>query len=241
MTTPKLTKVETKPQLDPYHADTNSPTLTQLWFDPRDGTYGVSQEYDDNATPMDEWHGLILTNTNRTGPDEDEARAYLTDPDTVALLQQVIDGFEVVWNGSNMVGRMTDEARDAWERVCSEFAELPETEWSLWDTGDWINDTADVTATTTNDELRAMADELEAVAEMEKVILTGDPYDYLTSLRWELIEDDLTTQQAAHLIGISPAHLRRLLIAGKVRGRKVGRDWQINPAHIADVTRQRRR
>lgn len=51
----------------------------------------------------------------------------------------------------------------------------------------------------------------------------------------------LTTKEAAALIGISPAHLRRLLVAGKVRGVKFGaRNWMIARADLEGVGRQRK-
>ncbi len=53
--------------------------------------------------------------------------------------------------------------------------------------------------------------------------------------------DYLTTAEAAALIGISPAHLRRLLLAGKVRGVKFGqRSWMIARADLEGVGRLRK-
>ena len=51
----------------------------------------------------------------------------------------------------------------------------------------------------------------------------------------------LTTAEAAAMIGISPAHLRRLLVAGKVRGVKFGqRNWMIARADLEGVGRLRK-
>jgi excisionase family DNA binding protein len=38
---------------------------------------------------------------------------------------------------------------------------------------------------------------------------------------------DWTTKQLAQAGGVSSAYLRQLLIAGELRGRKLGRDWLI--------------
>jgi excisionase family DNA binding protein len=55
-------------------------------------------------------------------------------------------------------------------------------------------------------------------------------------------DEILNTAQAAALIGISPAHLRRLLVAGKVRGVKFGqRNWMIARADLEGVGRLRKK
>jgi len=38
---------------------------------------------------------------------------------------------------------------------------------------------------------------------------------------------DWTTKQLAQTAGVSPAYLRQLLLAGTLKGRKIGRDWLI--------------
>ena len=40
--------------------------------------------------------------------------------------------------------------------------------------------------------------------------------------------DWMTTQQAAELVNYTPEHIRRLVKAGKVKGQRWGRDWQID-------------
>lgn len=51
----------------------------------------------------------------------------------------------------------------------------------------------------------------------------------------------LTTAEAAAMIGISPAHLRRRLLSGKVRGVKFGRrSWMIARADLEGVGRLRK-
>jgi len=45
-------------------------------------------------------------------------------------------------------------------------------------------------------------------------------------------QTNFTVSEIAELAGISQARVRRLLAAGKIRGAKFGRDWQI---HRSDV------
>lgn len=42
----------------------------------------------------------------------------------------------------------------------------------------------------------------------------------------------MTTTEAAALLGISPKTVRRQAETGKLRARKVGRDWHITPAAV---------
>jgi excisionase family DNA binding protein len=50
----------------------------------------------------------------------------------------------------------------------------------------------------------------------------------------------LTTEQAAPLVGLSPAHLRRLCAEGKVRGaQKLGKTWLVAESSLRQVARQR--
>jgi excisionase family DNA binding protein len=43
----------------------------------------------------------------------------------------------------------------------------------------------------------------------------------------------MTLKEAAERLGVSPSTLRVQLFKGKLRGRKVGRDWSISPAEVA--------
>ncbi len=38
----------------------------------------------------------------------------------------------------------------------------------------------------------------------------------------------ITTKEAAQLTGYTPVHIRRLVSAGKIKGQRWGRDWQID-------------
>lgn len=45
----------------------------------------------------------------------------------------------------------------------------------------------------------------------------------------------LTTTEAAERLGVSPRRVLALITAGRLRARKVGRDWQISPRALAEV------
>ena len=51
----KITRVETKPEIDTYHRDTQGLTITEITIDPESMECHISQEYDDNSTSVDKW------------------------------------------------------------------------------------------------------------------------------------------------------------------------------------------
>lgn len=168
-----ITSVNTKPEIDPYHRDTGRATTTTLRLDPEYRRASVYQEYDDNATPSDEWHRRVLTMPIEPNPDEDATREYLTSAAGQALLTRVCDGHSIDWDGHNMVGRLTPAAEEAWQELEDALTTLPESEWSLWDVADWLED-VDVDANATDEELAALAASIESDLPAEHVVLTGD-------------------------------------------------------------------
>ena len=187
---PNLTKCETKPEIDPYHRDTMGETLTVLTIDPRDGEYSLTQEYDDNATSALAWHGVIIEQTlgNSCRPDEDEARSYLSSPEAVDLVQRILDGHKIEWDGSNHVGRTTDDADAALDELINKLQNLPASEWSIWSVDDWC-ESVQIIADMTDEQLAQIADDCQTAADDEHVILHGDLLDYLTGRRSEAVAE----------------------------------------------------
>ena len=177
-----ITSVNTTPELDPYHRDTGRATTTTLRLDPEYRRASVYQEYDDNATPSDEWHRRVLTMPIEPNPDEEATREYLTSAAGQALLTRVCDGHSIDWDGHNMVGRLTPAAEEAWQELEDALTSLPESEWSLWDVGDYLA-MVDVDADATDEELATLAAEIEADLPTEHVVLDGDVLPYLQRRR----------------------------------------------------------
>ena len=50
--------------------------------------------------------------------------------------------------------------------------------------------------------------------------------------------DWITTKQAAELTNYSMKHVRRLIVAGKVKGQRFGRDWQISRQSLLAYVRK---
>lgn len=235
---PKLLSVDTKPEHDPWQQQADAATWSKLSLDPRSGEYRITQEGSDRTTPMDEWHGLVLAEKLDGHPDTNSAREYLESDEAVGLIKTIIAGYEVEWDGNNHVGRLDDDAREAWDELVADINRLLDTDWELWDVSDWI-DPIDVTAPTTLDELKQLAADAETAAEQEHAILSGDAFEVIFE-RWVYDQEPMSSTQAADFIGVSTSHMRRLILEGKVKARKLGHDWLIDPRDLQDAGRQRK-
>lgn len=57
-------------------------------------------------------------------------------------------------------------------------------------------------------------------------------YYSLEQLERLWLEMDVTLVEAAAMLGVTPATLRQQIANGKLRARKVGRDWQVTPREV---------
>jgi hypothetical protein len=175
-------KIETAPQLDPYHRDTAGLTYTCLRIYPESGLVEITQEYDDNATPEDEWSGRTIARKIDGHPKISECELI----DALPTLEAIVAGHMLDYNDQgNLVGGLTDEAADALEQLVEQLSENDQHE--AWTCDEWFSDqTLDdlgIGAETTDAELRSMADRYEEDAESDGVLLIDDVYDYLESRR----------------------------------------------------------
>jgi len=54
-----------------------------------------------------------------------------------------------------------------------------------------------------------------------------------------MTKDFLTTAEAARELGVTPARVRQLILAGRLPAEKHGRDWLIDPASLDQVGERR--
>ena len=178
--------VHTLADADPYHADTNGLTSTVLKINPREKTVSIVQEFDDNSTPSDEWHGLTLCESLPSGLDEYDARSILTDN---SLVRRIIAGYKVEWDGSNMVGALDPNGQDAIANLVRRFDFCDLSDWSVWFVDDWITDAIDgITAKSSDAQVRRIARQIEDIARSEKVKLLGDVDQWVFNYRKQLRE-----------------------------------------------------
>jgi hypothetical protein len=184
----KITSVDCERTIDPYHHDTGSLTKTVLSIDPRDDTVSISQEYDDNATPIDVWNGLVVERVLHNSLNKREARSYLESEDGQSLLQKIVDGWEENWNGNNYVGSINDDASTSLEELAETLDEDCYDDTGYWAVDDWFANSTDeelgITEKSTDDELKKLATELD---ENSGCYLIGDVEEYLRERRDNLV------------------------------------------------------
>jgi excisionase family DNA binding protein len=51
----------------------------------------------------------------------------------------------------------------------------------------------------------------------------------------------MTLKEAAERLGLTPDTLRQQIAAGKLRARKIGRDWTVSPREVERYAKEHRR
>ncbi len=160
------------------------------------------------AYPMAVAHGLVLRWTIPCLRG-DKANALLQQ--LAPLAQRVVDGSGEEWNGSNIVGKLDDDARAAADEIEAICDNIDGDEIAVWNAEDWyaplasaqlkgdarladIGGDLGITAATTDKDLSALEDAEEAKAIAEGVDLIEGLGDYLVTLRDAVVR--LVAEQA---------------------------------------------
>jgi len=187
----KVTKIEAKPSVDPYHADTSQSTKTEFWLDPRDCTVRVEQGWDTNSTPATVWHGRVFVIQINGHPTENEWRKMI---DSLADdIKKVCAGYSDEWDGHNIVGRLTTEANEALGRINDALTNhWWVNEWEVWLAEDWLQDDERLThlAEMSDEQIKALATEIESELPKHTTIL-DDVESWLMKQR-EWLLDQIT-------------------------------------------------
>jgi hypothetical protein len=176
-----IERLSTKPERDPYTNISGIASRTTLKLDPRDRTVWVTQEYNDNSTPMDEWNNLVLTWSVNNYPSEADMREWIAD--NMDAFTTICDGFEAHWDGSNIVGRYTDEARAVAESIEFLFDNDggPINYYEFWTVESWLESSRDeITADMTDEQLQELADEWEGT---DDIVVDGSILKFITEIR----------------------------------------------------------
>lgn len=189
----RIQSVDGMPQHDPFTGG-DAVTETRLAIDPQSEIVTVYQWRPDYGTTFDEYHSVKLDHGlggENARPDPDALDKYMRLESTLALLQNIVDGHDTRWDGHNTIGELDANARDALDTLLNEIDALPDSEWTVWNAGDWLHEWTreNITALTTDDEITAYAEKLENEAEKECVIIV-DAADYLTSARDSLKKEE---------------------------------------------------
>jgi len=175
--------IDTRPGLDPY---TGGITYTSLLINPDENFVMVTQEYRDNSTPANQYHGVVMAYTINDHPHEDVVRRFLEGYGK-PLIQAIIDGHTAGFDGNNMRGYLTNEAQEAKDELDIQLAHghFP-NHYEAWPVDEWY-EYEDITAQTTDEELKELA---KQNPDESHVILLGDALEYLTERRDECREED---------------------------------------------------
>lgn len=187
-----IKSINTMPELDPYQRDTGQATYTELWLDPQERIATVDQEYRTGATTFAIWHSCELTFRINGHPKADGMKEYLESDEVQSLLNTICDGHSIEWDGNNHVGHFTEDALNAKEKLERDLAEYYDSDgWNFWDVDNWLQYGVDeLTADTTDEEIKALAETIESDAKCDSVILNGDIVEHLTDRRDEMRDEN---------------------------------------------------
>lgn len=90
-----------------------------------------------NAVPMSVWHGRIIRISVPAEIHGPSLAEYLQLPETVAQLEQICDGYDERWDGSNHIGRLTEDAHAVAEQLERDIAEDVMV-CEVAEVGDWL-------------------------------------------------------------------------------------------------------
>jgi hypothetical protein len=147
-----------------------------------------------NGTPAREWHKIdirLATAKGCTFASMTPVVEYLESDEAQELLADLAEGHEVVWDGSNHVGRLTDSAVNSLERLERQLSDLFPDLPSYWSAEEWFsgNRTADLTGGESDDDLAELARKHVGDAQPDHHLLEDDVLSYLEEQRDRLADD----------------------------------------------------
>lgn len=118
-----------------------SPQPAYLEFepDPDNDTQTLAAEYSGeigNAVPMNVWHGVVIRLNVPATTQGAALRALQDDREFAALIQRIVDGYSVAYDGSNHRGQLDADAQQAVNEAESWLSDLDQAE--VWDVADWL-------------------------------------------------------------------------------------------------------
>lgn len=167
----------------------SEPQPCYVSLDLRDGELTASWNGEiGNAVPFTVWHGVVRRYT--IPPLRADAANRLLE-EIAPVAQAVLDGATVEWDGSNMVGQLTESAslaEEEIERLHIERAEARDYEIiQVWDAADWLQEddyeSLGITPEMTDDDLEEIAEDIRANASAEGVELIENLIEYLQEKR----------------------------------------------------------
>lgn len=183
-------------RIEYIHADSSSQTLrpmtAYLELDLETHDLGVCLYHQIDGVPMRAWHGITRRYRLPESIDAIALTEAINSGEFDDLFDAILAGSEIVWDGSNWEGTLSEAGYDAEDDLRDRLQDYIDYDiGGLWDAGDWLHpcsaEDLGVTAGTPDYELEELAAKLESDAESECVRLWGT-LEYLEWLRNELKE-----------------------------------------------------
>lgn len=189
-----------------YNREIN-PQPAYLWIDLEKRTVEAdySGEIGQGGTPLRVWNGTVRRIPITPYVKGDALAALLESKELRDYVQRMIDGFELVWDGSNWLGKLTPDAEKAehdLDRHCQVHVD-PNDQATVYTAGEWleaathededaarieIDGLGTITADTPDAELEAMATKLRKETEDEGIYLEPRVIDHLQELRTRCVQ-----------------------------------------------------
>lgn len=90
-----------------------------------------------NGVPAPVWHGVMRRIRIEADVDGDALAAFLESEDVIALIQRILDGGKVEWDGSNYVGHLDEDATAAEDKLEELAREIERN--SVWDACEYFD------------------------------------------------------------------------------------------------------
>jgi hypothetical protein len=156
-------------------------------------------QHERNSTPGRVWHELVTRYTLNPNVDATALADWVRE-EILPICAKLLGVYATEWDGSNQKGTWKEsvESGEDVEQLLQEIENLcyhgaPELHGDapgLWDIREWAAPTKEeLNAGTTNEQIQALAKEIESAADAENVVLCGpDLREWLTEKRDELAE-----------------------------------------------------
>ena len=154
----------------------------------------------DHSMTFDQYHRRILEWSSHMvfAVEADHAMILALAEKLQPLLDRVIDGYTIEWDGNNNVGKLTDDAQVASDEITDIMDRLHPEDWStpvdVWDAREWLGDFHDITADTTDNEIKLKAWKFTDAAAADKIHLTYNRGETMSDILWS-IRDELREQE----------------------------------------------
>jgi hypothetical protein len=183
----EIRRFDPDPRIDPYHRDTQQLTATRLVLTPERNYVVLEQDEDDNATTEWEWHGrdiVIPLDAHETGaqPDADALRELLISEEGQSVMWRIIDGYDLIWDGNNHRGGLTETGDAALTELVEMIADIPRDDTETWACDEWFSgeERQYVNADSTPDEITTAAAQAVADARENGQRFADDVETHLT-------------------------------------------------------------